>query len=133
MRKPSGLLLGILIIYAIIIIGSIIYFVYMQSFGTQGLQFYIGGHDKVFNVFDMLIVIVIPVAIVLFIISLIAFRRRKDLKMFIISVAFFFFLVKEILFLFQNFFPQEFIFIGNAERALELLILISFMFLLYRK
>ncbi|MFH0949143.1 MAG: hypothetical protein V1802_01500 [Candidatus Aenigmatarchaeota archaeon] len=122
-----------ILIYAAVIIGSIFYFVYMQKFGTQGLEFSVTGEDRTFSIFDMLILLLTPVAFVLFIVSALAYRRKKDTRLFLVSLAFFFFLVKEVLNLLENFFPKEFIFIGNAERALEFLILLSFVFLLYRK
>ncbi len=123
----------ILAIYAVVIIASLVYFGYMQKFGTHGLEFYIEGSDNAFNVFDALILILLPIALVLFIISVLAFHRKPELRLFLISTAFFFFVVREILYILENFFPKEFIFIDNASRALEFLILLSFVFLLYRK
>ena len=43
--------------------------------------------------------------IFLFIISIMAYRRTRDLRVLVVSMAFFFFAVKEFLFLFKNFFP----------------------------
>lgn len=123
----------LLLIYAVVIAVFFVYFVLLQNFGEKGLHFSLGGKDNVFNVFDVLILILLPVATALFVISFMAFMRKRDKRLFIISLAFFFFLAKQVLNLFQNFFPAEFIFIGNAESALELLILISFVFLLYKK
>ena len=122
-----------LIIYALVGIGTFVYFVYLQSFGSRGLEFSIVGRDNVFNIFDMLILFTIPTALVLWVLSLLAYRRKPEIRLFIVSIAFFFFAVKELLNFLETFFPKEFIFVGNAERALEFLILISFMFLLYKK
>ena len=123
----------LLLIYISVTAAFLVYFVFLQHFGAKGLQFSLGGQDSVFNIFDVLILILLPVATALFVISFMAFMRRRDKRLFITSVAFFFFLVKQVLNILQNFFPREFIFIGNAESALELLILVSFVFLLYRK
>lgn len=120
------------LIYAIVIAGSVIYFVDMQKFGAQGMMFEPGGRDSAFDIFDMLILITLPVAVVLFVISAMAFRRKGDIRLFLVSLAFFFFLVKEVLGMLHNCFPREFIFIGNAERGLEFLILLSFVFLMMR-
>ncbi len=122
-----------LIIYAIVILGSFVYFVSLQSFGTRGLEFSVVGKDNAFSVFDMLIMFTLPVALLLWALSLLAYRRKPEIKLFITSIAFFFFAVKEFLNFLEAFFPNEFIYIGNAERALEFMILISFMFLLYKK
>jgi len=131
--KISSKSTAMLLIYAIVIVGSIIYFVYMQQFGTQGLEFRIEGSDNIFTIFDVLILILLPIAFVLLVISTLAFFRKPNMKMFIVSVAFFFFAVKEAIVLLENVFPKEFIFIENAERAIDFLILLSFIFLLYRK
>lgn len=122
-----------LIIYAVVMLASFVYFVSLQSFGTRGLEFSVVGRDNVFNIFDMLILFTIPTALLLWVLSLLAYRKKPEIRLFIVSIAFFFFTVKEFLNFLEAFFPKEFIFIGNAERALEFLILISFMFLLYKK
>lgn len=124
---------SLLLIYAIVIASFLVYFVLLQQFGAKGLQFSMGGRDSVFNIFDLLTLILLPIATALFVISFMAFMRKNDKRLFITSIAFFFFLAKQVLDVFQNFFPSEFIFVGNAESALELLILISFVFLLYKK
>ncbi len=122
-----------LVIYAVVLIASFVYFGSMQGFGARGLEFSVVGKDKAFNVFDMLILFTIPTALVLLFLSLMAYRRKPEIRLFIVSIAFFFFAVKEFLNFLDAFFPNEFIYIANAERALEFLILISFMFLLYKK
>ncbi len=119
------------IVYAIVIIGALIYFGFLQQFGYRGLVFQVGGQDRVLNVLDMLIILITIASLFLFVISIMAYRRTHDLRILIVSMAFFFFAVKEFLFLFENFFPGEFIYIDNAERVLELLILISFIMLMY--
>lgn len=122
-----------LIIYAVVAVASFIYFGSLQSFGSKGLQFSLIGRDNVFNLFDMLIIFTIPTALLLWVLSLLAYRRKPEIRLFIVSIAFFFFTVKELLNFLEAFFPNEFIYITNAERALDFLILISFMFLLYKK
>ena len=122
-----------LIIYAVVLAASFVYFVNLQSFGSKGLEFSVVGKDNAFTVFDMLILFTIPTALLLWVLSLMAYMRKPEIRLFIVSIAFFFFAVKEFLNFLEAFFPNEFIFIANAERALEFLILISFMFLLYKK
>lgn len=122
-----------LIIYAVVLAASFVYFVNLQSFGSKGLEFSMVGRDNAFTVFDMLILFTIPTALLLWVLSLMAYMRKPEIRLFIVSIAFFFFAVKEFLNFLEAFFPNEFIFIANAERALEFLILISFMFLLYKR
>lgn len=121
------------IIYAVVLAASFVYFVNLQSFGSKGLEFSMVGRDNAFTVFDMLILFTIPTALLLWVLSLMAYMRKPEIRLFIVSIAFFFFAVKEFLNFLEAFFPNEFIFIANAERALEFLILISFMFLLYKR
>jgi hypothetical protein len=122
---------AVVAVYVIVILGAIVYFGVLQQFGYKGLSFNLGGKNNVIDIFDILIIILTAAALVLFVISLIAYRRTRDLRILVVSMAFFFFAVKELLFVMQNFFPGEFIYIDNAERVLELLIVLSFIMLMY--
>lgn len=121
----------VILVYAAVIVVSAVYFVALQNFGFKGLLFTVEGRDRIINPIDVLILAVTIVSLFLLFISVLAFRRTKDTRVLIVSMAFFFFAVKEILFLFENFFPGEHIYIDNAERVLELLILLSFSMLMY--
>ncbi|MBS3053277.1 MAG: hypothetical protein J4469_02130 [Candidatus Aenigmarchaeota archaeon] len=118
-------------IYAFFIVALVFYIVVLQQFGFHGLEFQIGGKDNIITTLDLLILGTTVASFALLGISLIAFKRKKDIRIFIISLAFFFFALKEFLFLIDNFFPRETVFIGHAERGLEFLILLSFMMLMY--
>lgn len=118
-------------IYAVFILGLVFYLVILQHFGFKGLQFQIGGKDNTITALDMLIFVSTIASFALLGISLFAFKRKKDIRIFIISLAFFFFALKEFLFVIDNFFPKESVYIGNAERGLEFLILLSFVMLMY--
>ena len=122
---------AVLALYAIVIVGSIVYFGVLQGFGYKGLEFRIEGRDRVFDMFDILIMIGTIAAFVLFVISLMAYRRSRDLRVLVVSMAFFFFAVKELLGVLSNFFPNEFIYIDHAADVLNLLILLSFIMLMY--
>lgn len=128
MKKTVAL---VILIYFIVVSSFFIYFGLLQQFGVEGLVFNIGGRDHTVTPLDALILVATVAALFLLVISLIAFKRTKDTRILIISIAFFFFAVKEFLFMLENFFPGEFIYIDNAERALELLILLSFVMLMY--
>jgi hypothetical protein len=128
--KPSISL--ILLAYVLVIVAAFVYFVIMQQFGYKGLVFHMEGKDQSFTPLDMLIMLSTIVSFVLLLISLGAFGRKKDLRLFVISFAFFFFTIRQFLFLLDNFFPEENIFIGNAVHTLDLLILLSFIMLMYR-
>src|SRR3989344_1969147 len=128
--KPSKNL--ILLAYVIVILAAFFYFVILQQFGYRGLVFTIEGKDHTFLPLDILIILSTVASAILLLISLTAFSRKRDLKLFVISFAFFFFTLRQFLFLLDNFFPEENIFIGNAVSTLDLLILLSFIMLMYR-
>jgi len=128
--KPSTNL--ILLAYAVVIVAAFVYFVILQQFGYRGLVFNMEGKDHTFAPLDIMIILSTIASSILLLISLTAFSRKKDLKLFVISFAFFFFTIRQFLFLLDNFFPEENIFIGNAVHTLDLLILLSFIMLMYR-
>ena len=102
-----------------------------QGFGSKGLVFSIAGRDHVFNAFDIILLVATLASFFLVAISLLAFKKRRDNRIFILTIAFFFFALVQVLDIFENFFPSEYIFITNAERVLNLLILLSFGMLVY--
>lgn len=122
---------AVIAVYVIVILAALVYFAFLQQFGYKGLVFQIEGRDRVLNPLDILIIVTTIASLFLFVVSLMAYRRNHDLRILVVSMAFFFFVIKEILFLFKNFFPGEFIYIDNAERTLEFLILLSFIMLMY--
>jgi hypothetical protein len=121
----------VMAVYAVVIVCSVIYFGLMQHFGFSGMEFNLGGHNQMIDIMDIVILVATIASVFLLAISLIATKRTGDTRMLIISIAFFFFVIKEFLFIFENFFPGENIYIDNAERTLELLILLSFIMLIY--
>lgn len=122
---------AIIAVYVIVIVLSWIYLFVLQGFGSQGLTFSISGQDQVFNAFDVVLLAATIAAFFLVGLTLLAFKRRKDNRIFILAIAFLFFAVSEILLLFENFYPAEYIFINNAVKVLDLLILLSFAMLIY--
>jgi hypothetical protein len=129
----SSNFIWILAIYVAVIGLSAIYFFVMQGFGSHGLTFSIGGRDNTFTAFDAILVAATAISFFLVALSLLAFKRKKDNRIFILSLAFFFFALHEVVQIFDAFYPQESIFIENATRVLDLLVLASLMMLLYSK
>jgi len=121
----------VLLVYSLVILLSVLYFGFMQHFGFRGMAFEIGGRDRIFSFFDFLILFVTALSIFLLVLSLEAFRRTNDTRLLILSFAFFFFSLVEFLSVLENFFPREFIYINNASKVLELLVLLSFVMLIY--
>ncbi len=121
----------IIAIYLIVIAFSAVYLFLWQGFGSKGLVFSIAGRDHVFNAFDIILLIATLASFFLVAISLLAFNKRRDNRIFILTIAFFFFALGQVLDIFDNFFPNEYIFSTNAGRVLNLLILLSFAMLVY--
>jgi hypothetical protein len=121
----------IIAVYIAVIVLCGVYIFALQGFGAKGLVFSIGGKNQVIDAFDIILLAAAVASFFLVAISLLAFKRRKDNRIFILSIAFFLFAVNEILQIFDNFFPNEFIFIANAQKVLDLLILLSFAMLVY--
>ena len=122
---------AIIAIYLIVIAFSAVYLFLWQGFGSKGLVFSIAGRDHVFNAFDIILLVATLASFFLVAISLLAFKKRRDNRIFILTIAFFFFALVQVLDIFENFFPSEYIFVTNAERVLNLLILLSFGMLVY--
>ncbi len=131
MRINLTSFMGIVLIYTAFIVLALIYFVGLQQFGFRGFHFVVEGKDKILAPLDIFIIATLAISLILLMISLAAFSRKKTVKIFIISLVFFFFTIKELLAMLENFFPEENIYIGNASGALELLILVSFVLLIY--
>ena len=129
----EGTFLAIIAVYAAAIAFSWVYLFLLQGFGSKGLIFSIAGKDQVFNAFDAILIAATFASFFLVALSLIAFKRRKDNRIFILSLAFFFFAVNQVLEIFDNFFPNEYIFVRNAQKVLQLLILMSFAMLVYAR
>ncbi len=122
---------GIGMIYAVFIILALFYFVGLQHFGYNGFQFEMCGKDKILTPLDIVILTAFVISFILLMLSLFAFSRKKTVKIFTISLVFFFFAVKELLEILENFFPNENIYTGNSVGVIELLILLSFVLLIY--
>ena len=127
----SSSFLAIVAVYLVVLLFFGVYVFLWQGFGSHGLVFSIGGKNQVIDVFDGILLLGALVSFFLVFISLLAFQRRKDNRIFILAVAFFFFALGEVLQIFDNFFPQENLFIVNAGKAIDLIVLLSFAMLLY--
>jgi hypothetical protein len=121
----------LVIVYSAVIIASVIYFGFMQHFMPTLGCFNIGGRDYSIGILDFLIIIAVIASVFLLIISLLAFSRTNDLRMLILALAFFFFSVKELLAVCENFFPGSYIYIDHMDKTLDVLIFMSFIILIY--
>lgn len=119
------------VIYAAIVLASIVYLVAIEHIYGKRLSFAVGGQDLVFSPFDVVIVLISVIASVLVIVSFAAYRRRKNVKLFILAIAFLLFALKSILEVVDNFFLSGFTFLSVLKRVLELLVLLAFLVVLF--
>ena len=81
-------------LYVAIIIVSYIYIFVLQGFGSHGLSIGEGGAGggNFFDIFDVILIAASSASLFLVFVTLVAFKRKKDNRIFILAVAFFFFL-----------------------------------------
>ncbi|MBI4896094.1 MAG: hypothetical protein HY832_00930 [Candidatus Aenigmarchaeota archaeon] len=123
----------IFLIYLVVLVLSSVYIFWLQGFGSHGFNFDIEGRDQAIDAYDVVLLVATITAFFLVSISLLAFQKHRDIKIFILSIAFFLFALNELLEIFDNFFPREYIFINHARRVFNLLILLSFVLLLIHR
>jgi len=121
------------VIYVSIIVISILYLVLIEKVQTDQYQFILGGQDLRFSPFDMVLVSVLIVGAALSIISFSAYNRKKDTRLFIIALAFLLFTVKSLMNFVFNFFLGGYQFIGFVSQVLELLIILAFFIVLFKR
>ena len=121
------------LIYAGFIVLTALYIVSIEQVHTDQFQFTLGGRDLRFSFYDVVLVMVGAVGVALSTISLSAYNRKRDRRLFIISLAFLFFTLKSILNIIDNFFLGGYQFIGIAAQSLELLMILAFFLVLFRR
>lgn len=123
----------------IILLGVVVLLVLLYFFAVEHLNigvptnFNLGGRDNHFSLFDLTIILISVVAAVLVIISLLAYNRKPDKKMLFVSLAFLLFTIKGILNFLDNFIIRQYATIAIAMQILDLLILVVFLLLLFKK
>ena len=120
-------------IYGLIIVASIIFLLAIEAVHTSQFQFELGGRDQRFSPFDIVLTSVGLVGVVLSVISFAAYRRKKDKKLFIIALAFLFFTLKSIFNIVDNFFIGGYQYIGIVAQTLELLMILAFFLVLFKR
>ncbi len=121
------------LIYVGLVLLTALYIVSIEQVHTDQFQFTLGGRDLRFSFYDVVLVMVGAVGVVLSAISFSAYNRKRDRRLFIISLAFLFFTLKSILNIIDNFFLGGYQFIGIAAQSLELLMILAFFLVLFRR
>lgn len=123
----------VIAIYIAVILLSVFYLVYIENISGTPYEFSVGGKDSYFSPFDVIIVSISVLALVLLIISFAAYKRKRNSKMLIISLAFLMFTMMGILKLIDNFLLRDYTAIGIAIQILQMLVLLSFILVLFKK
>ncbi len=119
--------------YAAVVLAAVFYLAVVENVYGKRVTFSIGGQDHIFSAFDIILVSISVLASALVVISFLAYKRKPDRKLFIISIAFLLFTLKGVLEVLDNFFLAGYSFFSILKRVLELLILLAFLFVLFKK
>lgn len=123
----------VLVAYIVLAILSAFYLFGIEEIAGGGYYFQAGGRDFVFSFYDITLVLVFFVAAALSIISFKAYSKKKNERLMFVAGAFFLFAIKAALKLIDNFIIGNYSHIGISIQTLELLILLSLFYALFRK
>ena len=129
--KFSGRQLAL--IYLGIILLSALYFVLIENIFENAYVINHGGRDLRVTFYDFALVVVFAVSAALTYISALAFLKKRNERLFFVAFAFFLFAIKAALKLIENFVVGSYGYIGITMQTLELLILLSLFFALFKK
>ncbi len=120
-------------IYFLIIILTLFYLFAIEMIQSDQFRFSPGGQDLRFSAYDLALLFVGLVGVILSAVSFAAYRRKGDKRFFVIALAFLFFTLKSLLNIVYNFFIGGYEFIGIAAQGLELLMILAFFLVLFRR
>jgi len=123
----------VLVAYIVLVILAVFYLFGMENIAGGGHYLNSGGRDSVFSFYDITLVLVFIVAAALSIISYKAYSKKKNERLMFVAGAFFLFAIKAALKLIDNFILGNYSHIGISIQTLELLILLSLFYALFRK
>jgi hypothetical protein len=121
------------IIYISLIILTAVYLFAVETVQSSQFRFTPGGQDLRFSPYDVALVLVGIVGITLSVVSFAAYDRKKNRRFFIIALAFLFFTLKSLLSIVYNFFTGGYQFMGIVAQGLELLMILAFFLVLFRR
>jgi hypothetical protein len=120
-------------VYAAIIALTILYILLIEKVHTDQFDFTLGGRDLRFSAYDVALTFVGVVGVVLSAVSFAAYNRKGDKRLFVIALAFLFFTLKSVLNIIDNFFLGGYQFIGIAAQGFELLMILAFFLVLFKR
>lgn len=123
---------NVLVLIGIIVVLGAVYLLAVEDVRTFEYRG-IGGADGKFSFYDTLLIAFPVISIVLLAISVMAYRRKPDLKLMLMTFAFLMFTAEGILKLIINLFSGDFRVILVVIQFSEMLILISFLYAVVKK
>ena len=123
----------ILVLYTTLVVLAIVYLVGVESIFGGAFYVHGGGRDVHFTFYDLTLFIVLFVSLALSIISYKAYNKKRSNRLFFVALAFFLFAIKAALKIIDNFVIGDYSYIGISIQTLELLILLSLFYAIFKK
>ena len=123
----------ILVLYVALVLLAGLYLFGVESIAGGSFYFHGGGRDTHFTFYDATLFLVFFVSLALALISYSAYNKKRSNRLFFIALAFFLFTLKSALKLIDNFIIGNYSYIGISIQTLELLILLSLFYAIFKK
>ena len=120
-------------IYTVLTVLAILFFLFTEFLSGQPYYFSLGGRDMKLSFYDLSLYLVFIVSTILMVISAMAYLKKKNERLFFVAFAFFLFTMKSALKIVENHIISSYSYIGISIQTLDLLILLSLFFALFKK
>ncbi len=123
----------VLVLYITLVVLAAVYLLGVESVTSGSFSLNSGGRDLHFTFYDLTLFIVFVVSLALSVISYSAYNKKKSDRLFFVALAFFLFAIKATLKVIDNFVIGDYSYIGISIQSLELLILLSLFYAIFKK
>ena len=120
-------------IYAVLILLTVLFFGFADYTSDRSFRLQVGGRDTIFSFYDVSLFVVLAASIALTVVSTMAYVRKKNERLFFVAFAFFMFSIKSVLKIADNHIVGVYGYMGISIQTLELLILLSLFFAIFKK
>ena len=122
-----------IVLYVALIVLAAVYLLGVEAVTNGSFSLNRGGRDVHFTFYDATLFLVFFVSVVLAVISYSAYSKKRSNRLFFVALAFFLFSLKSALKLIDNFIIGNYSYIGISIQTLELLILLSLFYAIFKK
>ncbi|HLC76567.1 MAG TPA: hypothetical protein VJH04_00010 [archaeon] len=123
----------IMVLYIALIVLAAVYLLGVESVTNGSFSLNSGGRDTQFTFYDLTLFVVFAVSLALAVISYSAYNKKQSNRLFFVALAFFLFMLKSVLKIVDNFVIGNYSYIGISIQTLELLILLSLFYAIFKK